>query len=316
MDYGAPIFIVGVGRSGTSLLQSMLASHPALSLPPETGFLRRYVAHGRLAAIARRLDADAVARTLAADSRFRRVGIDAGALVARTRARGDLTDANLYRAMLEMYAESRGTGRFGDKDPRAVEHLQDIASVYPDACVLHVIRDPRDVLVSKSRASWSRRRSWPLHVVANRAQLRIGRALGPRLFGDRYQEVVYEHLIEDPAAVLSALCAKLGLEFDARMLEYHAAARLLMSEEERGWKSETAGPLLSGNREKWRRELSAFRTVVTERACAEAMSAGRYAWSSAALRLHERMMAPIMVTVIAVAGDLHARRRIRSRPAA
>ena len=44
----APIFIVGVGRSGTSLLQTMLASHSLIAFPPETGFVRRYVGTGRL----------------------------------------------------------------------------------------------------------------------------------------------------------------------------------------------------------------------------------------------------------------------------
>ena len=42
------IFIVGVGRSGTSLLQSMFASHPEVKFIPETAFIRRYVLNGEL----------------------------------------------------------------------------------------------------------------------------------------------------------------------------------------------------------------------------------------------------------------------------
>ncbi|MFG0253297.1 MAG: sulfotransferase family protein, partial [Phycisphaerales bacterium JB038] len=35
-------FIVGTGRSGTTLLQAMLASHPRLAIPPETKFFQRW----------------------------------------------------------------------------------------------------------------------------------------------------------------------------------------------------------------------------------------------------------------------------------
>ena len=38
-----PIFIIGVGRSGTSLLQSMLNSHSKIAFTPETHFIRSYM---------------------------------------------------------------------------------------------------------------------------------------------------------------------------------------------------------------------------------------------------------------------------------
>jgi len=272
----SPVFVVGVGRSGTSLVQSMLAAHPAFGFPPETGFFRRYVARGVLRRLARQGGTMAVAERLASDERLRRLRVPARELVARAERPGSLSDASIYRELLMAYAPAGSGVRAGDKDPRTVEHLGLLHRVYPEGYVVHVIRDPRDVLASKKAADWSRGRPVLRHVLAGRAQLRLGRRDGRRHFVDRYVEVFYEDLLRAPEVTLRRLCAGVSVRYDPAMLEYRDAAAELVARDEMQWKAETLGPLLTGNVDKWRGVLTAREAHLTEKACVEAMRAGGY----------------------------------------
>jgi len=265
----APVFVVGVGRSGTSLVQSMLAAHSQLAFPPETQFVRRYVGRRRLARRHARGGVAAVRAVLAADHRVRRLQLDLREVLARYDRGAPFSEADLYETLLTSYAAARGKPRVGDKDPRCVELLPLLARHWPSAHVVHVIRDPRDVLASKKKAAWSRHRSSVTHVFVNRVQLHAGRRAGPLLFGPRYQEVVYEALLADPETVLRRLTERIDVPYEEEMLRFGGAARSLVSDEELAWKRETLGPLLATNSGKWRRELPDWEAALAERVCRE-----------------------------------------------
>jgi hypothetical protein len=275
-DGNAPVFICGVGRSGTSLLQSMLGSHSQLAFPPETSFLRRYVAGGGLVKKWRLGGFPAVTSLLREDRHVTRVWPQLEAVLEK-HARGDMLEpAAVYHDLLREYASRQGKPRFGDKDPRSIEYLRLIAELWPQAYVVHIVRDPRDVLSSKKQAEWSRGRHPALHVFANMVQFRLGRSQGTRRFGDRYIELTYEDLISDPERVLRSVAERLGLGYEPGMLEYGATARTLVAPDEMGWKKETLGELLSNNRGKWEATLTDWETSLTELLCGEAFDAGGY----------------------------------------
>lgn len=310
-----PVFIVGVGRSGTSLVQSMLAAHSLLALPPETGFIRRFVIRGELKRVAEAEGRDAVAKRLESDDRFQRLGIDAGELVEGTVRNGHLTDANLYRQMLRLYARKQDKPRYGDKDPRLIEHLEPLSRMFPEAWVVHVVRDPRDVLLSKKKAAWSHARPVLRHVFAHRVQFKMGRRNGPRFFGERYVEVQYEQLLSQPRQTLRALCSSLSLSFEAQMLDFHGAAANLVSPAELAWKSETLGPLLTQNAGKWRDGLSAWEAIVTERVCIDAMATGGYEPGAAPLSNFAARISVGLVQLLLLVSDTvyRAIRTVRNR---
>lgn len=265
----APVFVVGVGRSGTSLVQSMLAAHSQLAFPPETQFVRRYVGRRRLARCHARGGVTAVRAVLEADHRVRRLQLDLEEVLARYRRGAPFSEADLYETLLTCYARVRGKPRVGDKDPRCVEFLPLLAKHWPSAHVVHVIRDPRDVLASRKKAAWSRRRSSVTHVFVNRVQVSAGRRAGPLSFGPRYHEVVYEALLADPETVLRRLTERIEVPYEAAMLQFGDAARSLVSDDELAWKRETLGPLLATNSGKWRRELADWEAALAERVCRE-----------------------------------------------
>jgi hypothetical protein len=203
----------------------------------------------------------------------------------------EFTDVAVYNAILRQHAESRDKRRVGDKDPRGIEYLPLVHRHWPESFIVHVVRDPRDVLASKKRAEWSKRKPSFLHIFANRVQFRLGRENGPRLFGERYQEIFYEQLISNPEVVLKNACRKLGLVFEPGMLEFSSTAKSLVSQSEMSWKKETLGPLLGNNWGHWKTTLTPWEVALTETACGETFEIGGYVRSNWISRLpvHKRV---------------------------
>ncbi len=258
---GTPLFVVGVGRSGTSLIQSMLASHPQIVSLPETGFLRRRVwnrSWGR-----RRHSVDT---WFSGDPRLQRIDSEKQQRIGITLA-GEVSATDLYRAVREAYlpTDKPETCRYLlDKDPRLIEHLPAVFSAFPRAQVVHILRDPRDVLLSKEKAKWSARRPWWLNLLVGLAQLdRMDRRLAqPEIW--RVITVRYEDLITNPEPVLRQITASLDLDYDSGMLQFSRAARHLRAGDESAWKENVAGPLLAENRDKWRTAMSPYRLAVCD----------------------------------------------------
>lgn len=273
-----PAVIVGVGRSGTSLLQSMLHAHPSIVVLPETHFFRKYVGPP-LARLRVAVQGPLKLRSrLARDREFARAGISARRLLSSyvDERSATFSAAAVHRSLLEAFVEqciSDGGGAspavVGIKDPRLIDFLPTLHRYYPHARVLHIIRDPRDVLLSRRNADWSAGRPDWSHALIYHLQMAQCRKLAPRLFGDGYVEVLYEDLLDCPAGVLETVCGVLGVDFTEEMLSFGEAASELVSEEELQWKSETMEGLLRNNAGKWRRGLSEQTAVLAERMCIE-----------------------------------------------
>jgi hypothetical protein len=221
-------FIVGVPRSGTTLLRIMLDAHPRLAIPPETGFLSRIVRLPWLwpAGVGRR-------RLLAIITRAQSwpdFHLDAAALAEALGAVKPFTLADGLRAFYQLYAARFNKPLWGDKTPLYGRHAYAIARLLPEARFIHVIRDGRDVALSL-RTMWfapSRRVDALAGYWAR--ELRRARHQGKRL--KYYTEIRYEALVRNPERVLRDVCQFLELEFDARMLSYHENAGARLGEHE------------------------------------------------------------------------------------
>lgn len=275
VDVSRPILVCGVGRSGTSLLQSMLNAHPEIAVPPETHFFRRYVAPRRTRRHIEAESVDALVRRLRDDAEFARCGMPVEEVVAGERD-GALDLVRVYRRILEHWAQREAKPRVGDKDPRNLDFLPELAAAFPDAFVVHIVRDPRAVVHSRTKAAWSASRPWWSHAIIAQEQLRRGRRNGSELFGDRYLEVRYERLLADPKGELERVCEHVGVAFDAAMLEFGDSARRLVADDEMSWKKETLGPLLTENDAKWREGLEASQVAFVEAVCVEAFGSLEY----------------------------------------
>jgi len=244
MMIAAP-FIVGVPRSGTTLLRMMLDAHPEVAIPQETHFLPSCVAlHCGNEAFRERFVPPHLAREpLMQRFLSEQLRKQFLAVVTQSRFWGDfhLDPAELDRALAGLvpfgigdglraffgaYAARHGKPRWGDKTPNYSIFLNAIASVLPEAHFIHIVRDPRAVALSyQGRRDWpttdamSVAHFWRATILESRRQARTC----PHVL-----EIRYEDLVTQPEAVLRRICAFLQLAYHPNMLEYshHAATRL------------------------------------------------------------------------------------------
>jgi hypothetical protein len=157
-----------------------------------------------------------------------RLGLGEEAL--RDAAAGSDTYRELVAAVYDAFARVRGKPLAGEKTPRYVRYLPLLHSLFPDARVVHLLRDGRNVALST--LEWARPdrgpgrfRLWqenPLAVCALswRWHVTTGRRDG-RDLGDIYTEVLYEDIVGDAEPTLRVLAEAIGLPFAEEMLEFH-----------------------------------------------------------------------------------------------
>jgi hypothetical protein len=214
-------FVVGVGRSGTTLLRLMLDAHPELAIPPETHFLPalidRFEDHAP--------SPDELVEAVESHPGWRDFGLAEDELLSTFAARAD-DPADAIRAFYIAYAGRHGKPRWGDKTPVYIESIARIGEALGDqARFIHLIRDGRDVAVSRrARAARRGRKPTPAAEEAETWKRRIQGARSQAEGVAHYREWRYEDLVTDAEQTLREICEHAELEFDSAMLEYHRGA--------------------------------------------------------------------------------------------
>ena len=251
------IYIVGVGRSGTSMLMTLLNGHSQIAFTPETHFLRYYLGTADIQRAIEARGSRYFEQALEEDRYFQRLGISTKELLESYHTGVRPFDlVSVYRELLVRYRDRYTKHWIGDKDPRYLDYLPRIAQLFPEAYVIHIYRDPREIVLSKMKADWSAHRPYWLNAMISQLQMQQGRRRARRLFPARYYELAYEELVNEPAGSMAKLLAFLGLEFEPEMLNLEKSARELVDPSEMQWKDNTFRPVLPGNTQKWREQLS------------------------------------------------------------
>ncbi len=260
------------------MLQLMLHAHREIAIPPESRFLvdiyDRRVEFGDLRDERNRLRlAEAIIRQR---RKLRDLGLDPDDLRQQI-VEGPPTVGSAAAAVFQGYARRFGKRRWGDKRPAYIQRLDTLLRLFPDAQIIHIIRDGRDCVSSLKRMPW-----WMGGVTAavstwRRAMVAGGHARG-RLPADTYIEVRYEDLIDDPEGQLRRLCAFLEEEFDAAMLEPHRVADVAVPER-KVWHTQTRRAVNGQARERWRDDLTRRELALLELVAGRQLRANGYALS-------------------------------------
>ena len=207
-------FVVGMNRSGTTLLRMMLDAHPQLVIPPETHFVPDLIRATRKRGAK---PADALA-AMNSHREWEDFGFTDAEALGWLEALPRLEPGPAVRAFYEAYAARAGKPRWGEKTPRYVLKMPLISEAMPEARFIHVIRDGRDVALSVLDRTV---KDLDSAEVARRWSRKIERARddAPRL--EHYLEVRYEDLVADPRPVLEEICGFIELDFNDAMLNYH-----------------------------------------------------------------------------------------------
>ena len=200
------VFIGGTPRSGTTLVQRMLGQHPAISAGPEFDLLpiitdlykcaKAKIKHGRITEY-----------------------VDLGTL------------KNIFEkfilSMLSQRALREGKRIISEKTPLNVLCFKELNELFPESFFIHIIRDPRDVIVSLKRVKKrfqnsglkppartqnveNSAREWSLCVTAPE---KCGITGSPN-----YKEVFYEKLVRSPEETAKDICGFVRIDFHEKML--------------------------------------------------------------------------------------------------
>jgi len=235
-----PIFIVGMPRSGTSLLEQMLAGHPAVRPCGEVGELQRMTQElggGQESAWPKRVVAldDYSLRALAARYLW---------------ALGPTVD---------------GAQRITDKMPHNFVNVGFIHLLFPKARIIHIQRDPRDVAVSIFLREFSGHHPYAHHIediaqhlLFYKRCIQIWRSRMPE---GTFYELRYEDLVASPESQARALLDFLGLPWDAGVLKPESVARAVLTSS-RFQVQESIHRRAAGRWQAYQRELAPLTTIL------------------------------------------------------
>lgn len=296
------IFVTGASRSGTTLLSFVLRNHSdVLGLKELQYFGQAWDPRDRQRKFSRSQSIAAAAAIYACQEH----GIlSARILPAHRLAATRLVDglghgtedpAVLFAAAVHQLAQAAGKSIPCEQTPRYIFYARALLEIYPSAQVVHMVRDPRAVMASQ-KMRWQRRRlaadgvkvprSQSLRVWVNYHPYTVARlwsqatgaalALAPH---PRVTLIRFEDLLQNPETTVRHLCARLGLNFDEKMLD--------VGQINSSHQSSAGGArrgLHTAAIDTWRQVLSPTETAIAERRCGALMSRFGYQSSATAAR--------------------------------
>jgi tetratricopeptide (TPR) repeat protein len=204
-----PIFIVGLPRSGSTLLEQILASHPDVDGTQELHDIPRIVSE---------LQGQGPNR---GPARYPDLLPGLDPLLFERLGRRYVDETRVYR---------RGRPRFVDKMPNNFWHVGLIHLMLPNARIIDIRREPMACCVSNLKQLFARGQEfcYGIEEIARyyRAYLELMRHWN-RVLPGRVLRVSYEDLVEDLGASVRQILAHCGLEFDPACLEFHRSRRAI-----------------------------------------------------------------------------------------
>ena len=215
----SPFFIVCSASTGSTLLSAVLDRHPLLAIGPELYLFNKdrlyypgfeslqqnfssYLKNGILSAGEDRV------RTFFFNKQAYFVTDEI--LLSILACSGSLRE--FIDQLFDAYLEKRGKRIWGEKTGNNALFLHEILNLYPDAKIIHLVRNPMDVIASMKRRGVKSFDAVGHWLFNNAAALRFKGH-------EDYLLIKYEDMVADPQIEFAKICTYLGVDFDDRMLE-------------------------------------------------------------------------------------------------
>lgn len=229
------MFLVGAARSGTTLLQSILASHSDIFSPPETHFFSKTIKGWRK------------------KRPIPYYGLDKRQYIRKFLQRINAEDLNSELPFLTFSKKNWAKSLINILDKLAIQHKSEIwlektpmhlyyidliTKISPHTKFIHIIRNGEDVVASLQDAYQSSPQHW---LGSQNIDQCISRWKKDILVSQKYIgsenhiHLRFEELLNSPEEVLKVLCTRIGIDYEDSMLSFQEKAKELIFEEEK-WK--------------------------------------------------------------------------------
>lgn len=218
------VFIISSGRSGTTLLSSILNASEQINFPYESDFIARaYPIYQQQTSYSDR-DYQDISQLFLLCSQPQGWGMSADYILETLRQRSPQTFAEVYSTICQAFHHQEGTTEllWGIKAPVLIASLPRIHTVCPDAKIVHLVRDGRDVYLSYRKIhEQSPVKFGPKGTIQNALYWVDGLRRVEEFANSDRQPKIYElkygDLISNPELVLKNLCAYLNIDYRSQM---------------------------------------------------------------------------------------------------
>lgn len=255
------IFIVGVSRSGTTLMRYILNQSSLIAIARENHFLGHLLSSEGMRQKFRKfgdLQEDANVRRLVdflysgvseksswlrrSSSHWRWITrrIDKEIFLQKI-LESDRSERAMFATMMDLFAERKGKAIKGEKTPAHFQYADTLLEWFPKAKIIHMMRDPRGTFISELRRRKKEAQSFPYRqlkrvpalmklLILLQTTLTWGasaRSASANLakYPGRYTVQCFEDLVRHPEQQIRALCAFLGVPFQEQMLEQEVVSK-------------------------------------------------------------------------------------------
>jgi len=289
-----PIFIVGPGRSGTTLVRSLLSAHSRISITPEMQFMQWVDERENVRKAPKNFEA--FWKEYTSWVRFTDLNVDPGRCLELIAQQGCRDFQNIFKAVLTAYAEKIGTARVGEKSPSHVRYIGTLLEWFPNARIIIMLRDPRAVVSSQLGTPYVQERITETslrrgYFVESRMRevirysddwSMIFEEIAPNWEKDaRVKVLSYEKLAHNPESEVRSICDFLGETYEELMLEgrkkesVQMPAGITPNQQLEKWRrkhhEKSMRPISTKSLNKWKKNLSAIEVSIIEYRCKKGM---------------------------------------------
>ena len=254
-EFLGPVFVVGVDRSGTTLLSLIISSHPLIAIPYESHFIvamaEKYGTDiAPLPAIKQQdLLANIINQPYVKDWDYE-INSENIELTANDNV------SNIIEKVYKNYARQAGKSIWGDKSPDNTPHIDSLNKLYPDAKYIHIIRDGRDVADSIKGQHWGGS-SLPVTLRHWDRTVTLADKMLGMLAPAQVHSLRFEDLVSSPEESVRAITSFLGVAYSPDMLtDYSTSAEEKVGDRISGHHAHLKEALSPSQAFKWQHKMS------------------------------------------------------------
>ncbi len=258
-----PFFVVGSGRSGSTLLRLILASHSGIFISPETWFIIPLIEEIPLTSTLTATEVEKSIQIITSHYRWADMGIEEKELCSWAKNLREPQLRDILNLIYDYHLKIENKRRWGDKTPPYIRILPELALLYPEALFIHIVRDGHDVTKSMHNQCWHGK--WLFrNAIEWKESIAHYNLCKKTKLADRILMIKYEDLVLATETTVKKICRFLGENFEPSMLRWENQVHKMIPQRELQIHQKLFRRPRKNDVSKWVMELSLIEILIIE----------------------------------------------------